>query len=80
MDGANFKAVLPGAPLFISTNGQDEVIAFDPPPASGFGPTPPPPPPLYTVFVNEAAYRERNIALALYEEKLKPSILPVEGF
>jgi aspartoacylase len=78
LDCANFKEVFPGDPLFLSTDGRDEVIAYEPPPSSGLGPTPSStdPAPLFSVFVNEAAYRDRGVALALYEKKLKPSIIP----
>jgi len=72
-DCQNFRLIRHGDPAFISTDGQGKVLPFVHPsaPADGSASTAPRSD-LYTMFVNEASYRERNIAFAVYEKKLKP--------
>lgn len=67
LDGSNFKSLQPGDPLFISTDGEGAVLPFAHDSTSA----------VVTVFVNEAAYKDRNIALHVYEEKLVPNLLPI---
>lgn len=79
--GENFKPIRHGDPAFISTDGKNTVIPFVHPNAPKEGETTggaaapsaaKPLTELFTMFVNEAAYRERNIAFAVYEKKVKP--------
>lgn len=69
----NFRLISNGDPAFISTDGKGTVLPFVHPSAPADGSTSPAPlSDLYTMFVNEASYRERNIAFAVYEKKSKP--------
>ena len=77
LDVENFRLIKHGDPAFISADGKGTILSFVHPnaPKEGSPSTTSPPAPitaLYTLFVNEASYRERNIAFALYEEKQKP--------
>ena len=72
-DCQNFRLIRHGDPAFISTDGKGTVLPFVHPSAPSDGsPSAAPLSDLYTMFVNEASYRERNIAFAVYEKKLKP--------
>jgi hypothetical protein len=73
VDGPNWSPVLHGDPLFIAADGSGRVLPFSHPSFTAGAVAPPAP--LYSMFVNEAAYTSRGIALALYEEKVKPVLL-----
>lgn len=79
MEGPNFRPLVHGDPLFIATDDSGTVLPFVHPAFqqsdTTADETPSLPPPVYTMFVNEAAYIERNIALAVYEEKVKPVLI-----
>jgi len=73
LEGPNWKEIKEGDAAFISLDGTKRVVSLSlpPPPAQTTGPPPGPPGSLFTLFVNEAAYQERNVAFALYEKKSK---------
>jgi len=73
IDGPNWRPIRHGDPLFISTDGSGRVLPFSHPSFTAEASAPPAP--LYSMFVNESAYTARGIALALYEEKVKPVLL-----
>ena len=68
IEGPNWKIVSEGDPIFISVDGNLKVTPFvHPKPDQENGSVD-----LYTMFVNEAAYQEKNVAFALYEKLKKP--------
>jgi hypothetical protein len=74
LEGPNWKEIREGDAAFIATDGSKAVVPLTIPKggdavAGKEGGTTVAP--FYTLFVNEAAYQERDVAFALYEKKTK---------
>jgi aspartoacylase len=61
--GRDWQPLHPGDPLFLSEAG--ETLAYDPPAGLGHDP-------VWPVFINEAAYGEKGIALSLTRRRCWP--------